>query len=84
MRRFLFILLSLTFLLSSHLGYGMSGDLKCLLATWHQFLEEPLKMEGMLDLLSIHQKVILSGHETLYELLLNEIPQLQLKQKRHY
>ncbi|XP_070780896.1 exonuclease mut-7 homolog [Enoplosus armatus] len=39
------------------LGYGMSGDLKCLMATWHQLLEEPLKMEGMLDLLSIHQKI---------------------------
>ncbi|XP_040012664.1 exonuclease mut-7 homolog isoform X2 [Xiphias gladius] len=39
------------------LGYGMTGDLKCLLATWHQFLEEPLKMEGVLDLLSIHQKI---------------------------
>ncbi|KAG8010634.1 Exonuclease mut-7-like protein, partial [Nibea albiflora] len=39
------------------LGYGMSGDLKCLLATWHQFLEEPLKMEGVLDLLNIHQKI---------------------------
>lgn len=54
---FLFLLLALTFLLSSRSGYGMSGDLKCLLATWHQFLEEPLKMEGMLDLLNIHQKV---------------------------
>lgn len=43
-----------------HSGYGMAGDLKCLLATWHQFLEEPLKMEGVLDLLSIHQKVTLS------------------------
>lgn len=49
--------LSLTFLFSSHSGYGMSGDLKCLLATWHQLLEEPLKMEGMLDLLNVHQKV---------------------------
>ncbi|XP_059214379.1 exonuclease mut-7 homolog [Centropristis striata] len=39
------------------LGYGMSGDLKCLLATWHQLLEEPLKMEGMLDLLNIHKKI---------------------------
>ncbi|KAM9338414.1 exonuclease mut-7 homolog [Symphorus nematophorus] len=39
------------------LGYGMSGDLKCLLATWHQFLEEPLKMEAMLDLLNIHQEI---------------------------
>lgn len=41
-------------------GYGMSGDLKCVLATWHQLLEEPFKMEGMLDLLSIHQKVTIS------------------------
>ncbi|XP_031133903.1 exonuclease mut-7 homolog isoform X1 [Sander lucioperca] len=39
------------------LGYGMSGDLKCLLATWHQLLEEPLRMEGMLDLLNVHQKI---------------------------
>ncbi|XP_067339507.1 exonuclease mut-7 homolog isoform X2 [Channa argus] len=39
------------------IGYGMAGDLKCLSATWHQFLEEPLKMEGVLDLLSIHQKI---------------------------
>lgn len=39
------------------LGYGMSGDLKCLLATWHQFKDEPLKMEGVLDLLNIHQKI---------------------------
>lgn len=35
----------------------MAGDLKCLLATWQQFLEEPLQMEGVLDLLNIHQKV---------------------------
>ncbi|XP_042365330.1 exonuclease mut-7 homolog [Plectropomus leopardus] len=39
------------------LGYGMSGDLKCLLATWHQLSEEPLQIEGMLDLLNIHQKI---------------------------
>ncbi|KAM3600282.1 uncharacterized protein V6R79_020819 [Siganus canaliculatus] len=39
------------------LGYGMSGDLKCVLATWQQFLEEPLKMDGMLDLLNVHQKI---------------------------
>ncbi|XP_047426125.1 exonuclease mut-7 homolog isoform X2 [Mugil cephalus] len=39
------------------LGYGTAGDLKCLSATWDQLLEEPLKMEGMLDLLSIHQKI---------------------------
>ncbi|XP_008298904.1 exonuclease mut-7 homolog [Stegastes partitus] len=40
------------------LGYGMSGDIKCLVATWHQLVEEPLKMEGLLDLLSIHQKIL--------------------------
>ncbi|XP_039471102.1 exonuclease mut-7 homolog isoform X2 [Oreochromis aureus] len=39
------------------LGYGMAGDLKCLLATWPQLQEDPLKMEGMLDLLSIHKKI---------------------------
>ncbi|XP_034047943.1 exonuclease mut-7 homolog isoform X2 [Thalassophryne amazonica] len=39
------------------LGYGMAGDLKCLLITWPQFLEEPLKMESVLDLLNIHQKI---------------------------
>ncbi|KAI4816456.1 hypothetical protein KUCAC02_008783, partial [Chaenocephalus aceratus] len=39
------------------LGYGMSGDIKCLLATWQQLLEEPLKMEGVLDLLKIHPKI---------------------------
>ncbi|XP_056289107.1 exonuclease mut-7 homolog [Pseudoliparis swirei] len=36
------------------LGYGMSGDLKCLIATWHL---EPLKIEAMLDLLNVHQKL---------------------------
>ncbi|XP_068190756.1 exonuclease mut-7 homolog isoform X2 [Antennarius striatus] len=39
------------------LGYGMSGDIKCVLATWQQFLKEPLKLEGTLDLLNIHQKI---------------------------
>ncbi|KAM4719370.1 exonuclease mut-7 homolog [Anableps anableps] len=39
------------------LGYGMTGDLKCLSATWPELLEEPLKMEGMLDLLRVHQKI---------------------------
>ncbi|XP_037340453.2 exonuclease mut-7 homolog isoform X2 [Pungitius pungitius] len=39
------------------LGYGMSGDVKCLIATWHQLLDEPLKMEAMLDLLNVHQKI---------------------------
>lgn len=52
-------LLSPTLPLSFPSGYGMSGDLKCVLATWQQFLEEPLKMEGMLDLANIHQKVTL-------------------------
>ncbi|CAN9504964.1 unnamed protein product [Ophioblennius macclurei] len=40
------------------LGYGMAGgDLKCLSATWQQLLQEPLKLAGMLDLLSVHQKI---------------------------
>ncbi|XP_014324481.1 exonuclease mut-7 homolog isoform X1 [Xiphophorus maculatus] len=39
------------------LGYGMTGDLKCLSATWPELLEEPLKMEGMLDLLRVHQEI---------------------------
>ncbi|XP_063746410.1 exonuclease mut-7 homolog isoform X2 [Eleginops maclovinus] len=39
------------------LGYGMSGDIKCLLATWQQLLVEPLEMEGVLDLLKIHPKI---------------------------
>ncbi|KAL6097047.1 exd3 [Pungitius sinensis] len=39
------------------LGYGMSGDVKCLIATWHQLLDEPLQMEAMLDLLNVHQKI---------------------------
>ncbi|XP_029371434.1 exonuclease mut-7 homolog isoform X2 [Echeneis naucrates] len=39
------------------LGYGMTGDLKSLVVTWHQFIEEPLKMQGVLDLLSVHQKI---------------------------
>uniref|UniRef100_A0A3Q4BZM5 3'-5' exonuclease domain-containing protein n=1 Tax=Mola mola TaxID=94237 RepID=A0A3Q4BZM5_MOLML len=38
------------------LAYDVSGDLKCILATWRQFLEEPLKIEGMLDLVRVHQK----------------------------
>ncbi|XP_077354171.1 exonuclease mut-7 homolog isoform X3 [Festucalex cinctus] len=38
-------------------GYGMAGDLKCLKSTWPQFLEKPLKLEGMLDLLNIHRKI---------------------------
>lgn len=39
------------------LAYGMSGDLKCLCATWHQLTDEPLKMKGVLDLLNVHQKI---------------------------
>ncbi|XP_015236544.1 PREDICTED: exonuclease mut-7 homolog [Cyprinodon variegatus] len=39
------------------LGYSMSGDLKCLSATWPELSEEPLKMEGFLDLLRVHQKI---------------------------
>ncbi|KAM4634374.1 exonuclease mut-7 homolog isoform 2-T2 [Polymixia lowei] len=43
------------------LGYGIAGDMKCLLATWPQFLQEPLKTEAVLDLASIHQKMQNSG-----------------------
>ncbi|XP_046901753.1 exonuclease mut-7 homolog isoform X1 [Hypomesus transpacificus] len=43
------------------LGYGMSGDLKSLLATWPQFTKEPLKTEGVLDLLNVHQQIQRSG-----------------------
>uniref|UniRef100_A0A8C6SST1 Exonuclease 3'-5' domain containing 3 n=1 Tax=Neogobius melanostomus TaxID=47308 RepID=A0A8C6SST1_9GOBI len=39
------------------LAYGMSGDLKCLFATWQQLIDEPLKMKGVLDLLNVHQKI---------------------------
>ncbi|KAG9354167.1 hypothetical protein JZ751_012291 [Albula glossodonta] len=39
------------------LGYGMSGDLKSLLATWPQFTDEPLKVDGVLDLLNVHQQM---------------------------
>ena len=35
----------------------MSGDLKCIMATWRQFLEEPLEIQGMLDLVRVRQKV---------------------------
>ncbi|XP_068508828.1 exonuclease mut-7 homolog isoform X2 [Syngnathus scovelli] len=38
-------------------GYGMAGDLRCLKCTWPQFVEEPLKIEGMLDLLNVHRKI---------------------------
>ncbi|XP_041098570.1 exonuclease mut-7 homolog isoform X2 [Polyodon spathula] len=39
------------------LGYGMAGDLSSLAATWPQFLEEPLKPAGILDLLSVHKQI---------------------------
>lgn len=39
-------------------GYGMSGDLKSLVSTWPELKEEPLKMEGVLDLLHVHQEVL--------------------------
>ncbi|KAJ8401956.1 hypothetical protein AAFF_G00375370 [Aldrovandia affinis] len=39
------------------LGYGMSGDLKSLLVTWPEFSEEPLKRDGVLDLLNVHQQM---------------------------
>lgn len=39
------------------LAYGMSGDLKCLFATWQQLIDEPLKMKGVLDLLNVHQQI---------------------------
>ncbi|XP_062410629.1 exonuclease mut-7 homolog isoform X2 [Sardina pilchardus] len=42
------------------LGYGMSGDLRSLVATWPEFSEQPLKVEGMLDLLHVHQKIQMS------------------------
>ncbi|KAM6984825.1 exonuclease mut-7 homolog [Aplochiton taeniatus] len=43
------------------LGYGMSGDLKCLSATWLEISQEPLKLEGVLDLLNVHQQIQRSG-----------------------
>lgn len=49
----------------------MSGDLKCVLATWQQFLEEPLLTEGMLDLVNVHQKVMLFSLITSYKLSLD-------------
>uniref|UniRef100_A0A1A8B9M7 Exonuclease 3'-5' domain containing 3 n=1 Tax=Nothobranchius kadleci TaxID=1051664 RepID=A0A1A8B9M7_NOTKA len=39
------------------LGYGMAGDLRCLSANWPELSEEPLKMNGILDLLTVHQKI---------------------------
>ncbi|XP_077479257.1 exonuclease mut-7 homolog [Stigmatopora argus] len=38
-------------------GYGMAGDLKCLVPNWPQLVEEPLKRDGMLDLLYVHRKI---------------------------
>lgn len=39
------------------LGYGMSGDLRCLVATWPVLKEEPLEFKGVLDLLHVHQQL---------------------------
>uniref|UniRef100_H3D6Q4 Exonuclease 3'-5' domain containing 3 n=1 Tax=Tetraodon nigroviridis TaxID=99883 RepID=H3D6Q4_TETNG len=39
------------------LGYSMSGDLRCVLATWPQFSEEPLVTQSVLDLVHVHQKI---------------------------
>ncbi|XP_077594303.1 exonuclease mut-7 homolog isoform X2 [Stigmatopora nigra] len=39
------------------LGYGMAGDLKCLVSNWPQLVDEPLKRDGMLDLFHVHQKM---------------------------
>ncbi|KAL4617371.1 hypothetical protein GN956_G21415, partial [Arapaima gigas] len=39
------------------LGYGMSADLKNLFTTWPDFRDEPLKMEGILDLLHVHKQM---------------------------
>ncbi|KAF4107973.1 exonuclease mut-7 homolog isoform X1 [Onychostoma macrolepis] len=39
------------------LGYGMSGDLRSLVSTWPELREEPMKMEGVLDLLHVHQEL---------------------------
>ncbi|XP_056593300.1 exonuclease mut-7 homolog [Triplophysa dalaica] len=39
------------------LGYGMSGDFKSLVSTWPELKEEPLKMEGVLELLHVHQEL---------------------------
>src|SRR4029434_2535881 len=43
-------------------GYGMSGDLRSLVATWPEFSEEPPKVDGVLDLLQVHQKVHTHTH----------------------
>ncbi|KAI5620093.1 exonuclease mut-7-like, partial [Silurus asotus] len=39
------------------LGYGMSGDLRSLVATWPELKEEPLEFKGVLDLLHVHQQL---------------------------
>uniref|UniRef100_A0A3B3QDF2 Exonuclease 3'-5' domain containing 3 n=1 Tax=Paramormyrops kingsleyae TaxID=1676925 RepID=A0A3B3QDF2_9TELE len=39
------------------LGYSMSGDLSSLLATWSEFADEPLKVDGVLDLLPVHKQI---------------------------
>ncbi|XP_029921768.1 exonuclease mut-7 homolog isoform X2 [Myripristis murdjan] len=43
------------------LGYGMTNDCKCLMATWPEFADDPLIMKGVVDLLNIHQKMQRSG-----------------------
>lgn len=47
------------------LGYGMSGDLRSLVSTWPELREEPMKMEGVLDLLHVHQEVLLKTTRSL-------------------
>uniref|UniRef100_A0A1A8QGR2 Exonuclease 3'-5' domain containing 3 n=1 Tax=Nothobranchius pienaari TaxID=704102 RepID=A0A1A8QGR2_9TELE len=44
-------------MLVKYCGYGMAGDLRCLSANWPELSEEPLKMNGILDLLTVHQKI---------------------------
>ncbi|XP_018609344.1 exonuclease mut-7 homolog isoform X2 [Scleropages formosus] len=39
------------------LGYGMSADLKSLFTTWPEFRDEPLKVDGILDLLHVHKQM---------------------------
>ncbi|XP_059400663.1 exonuclease mut-7 homolog [Carassius carassius] len=39
------------------LGYGMSGDLRSLVSMWPELREAPMKMEGVLDLLHVHQEL---------------------------
>ena len=38
-------------------AYDISGDLRCLSATWPQLLQEPLKVEGILDLKTVHEQI---------------------------